>query len=84
MNEQAFADSALFSRIRPWKEFRTGAAHIFPTESSLRWFIRTHEPELVASGSLLKLPRGNFVDPVAFQAVAINLMRHRSDLGAGA
>lgn len=73
---------ALLARIRPWREFRQQLPHVFPTEASLRWFIRQHERELVATGALLKLTRGNFVDPDAFHAVAINLLRQVGMQGA--
>lgn len=83
MIEQAQgADAALFERVRHWTEFRASAAHLFPTDAALRWFIRTHTAQLIAAGALLKLPRGNYVDPVAFRAVAINLMRQSGEQGA--
>ena len=66
---------AQFRRLRHWKVFRLEASHLFPTNDSLRWFMRMHEHELVASGSLLKLPRGNFIDPEHFAATAIGLMQ---------
>ena len=68
------SDAALFRRIQPWREFRLAAAHLFPTESSLRWFIRKHGTELVDSRSLLKLPRGTYIDPEPFRATAMRLM----------
>ena len=84
MSDQIVSDAALFERIRFWKEFRLQAEQIFPTDSSLRWFIRTHEQALVASGVLLKLPRGTYIDPEPFRAAAINLMRYRSIHGVRA
>lgn len=76
MSSQVAADALLFGRIRYWKIFRQQADHLFPTDDSLRWFIRKHESALVASGVLLKLPRGTYVDPEPFCAAVINLMRH--------
>jgi hypothetical protein len=64
-----------FERIRYWKVFRASAQHLFPTDDALRWFIRKHEKELVSTEALLKLPRGNYVDPEVFRQVAIDLMR---------
>lgn len=75
MTDQITSDSDLFARVRRWKDFRLQAQHLFPTESALRWFIRQHEQALVNAGVLLTLPRGHFVDPIPFQAVAINIMR---------
>ncbi len=75
MSDQVIADAAQFARIRFWKEYRENAANLFPTEACLRWFMRKHERALVASGVLLKLPRGTYIDPVPFSAAALNLMR---------
>lgn len=78
MSTQIEADAALCKRIQPWKDARQELANLFPTDSALRWFIRKHEPALVATGVLLKLPRGTYIDPVPFAAAALNLMRHGS------
>jgi hypothetical protein len=75
MVDQVSSDASLFSRVRFWKSFRLQAENLFPTDDSLRWFIRKHEQALVASGVLLKLPRGTHIDPEPFCAAAINLMR---------
>jgi hypothetical protein len=82
VSDQVTADAAQFARIRFWKEYREQAANLFPTESALRWFIRKHEQALVASGVLMKLPRGTYIDPVPFSAAALNLMRHGAANGA--
>jgi hypothetical protein len=71
-------DAALFERVQYWKEFQPEAKNLFPTESALRWFIRQHEQALVDLDVLLKLPRGNYIDPEPFRAAAINLMRRSS------
>ena len=76
MTDQILDDAALFGRIRHWKEFRATAGHLFPSDNSFRWFIRTHEQALLDSGVMLKLPRGNYLDPDRFPAVAMRLMRH--------
>jgi hypothetical protein len=81
MNDQMLADAALFRRIRYWKEFREGVTHLFPTDGALRWFIRQNEETLVASGVLLKLPRGNYIDPEPFRAAAMRLMQHGGPMG---
>lgn len=75
MQEQMVKDAALFERVRHWREFRAGAPHLFPTDNALRWFIRQHETELVSAGVLLKLARGNYVDPTPFKALSMNIMR---------
>ncbi len=82
MNENITADAALFERIRYWRDFRRETGHLFPTDGALRWFIRCHERALLSAGALLKLPRGNYVDPVPFRATAINLMRQAPQFGS--
>lgn len=74
--DTVFEDAELFARVRAWKDYRQEAENVFPTEHALRWFIRKHESQLVALGVLLKLPRGTYIDPVPFSAVAMNLMRY--------
>lgn len=73
----------LYERIRPWRQFREDANHLFPTESAFRWFIRTHEHALLSCGALLKLSRGNYIDPAPFRAAAIGLMRAPSVVASG-
>ena len=75
MKTQTEADAAQFERVRHWKTFRAEARNLFPTDDALRWFMRQHEAALVTAGALLKLPRGNFIDPGPFKAMALNLMR---------
>jgi hypothetical protein len=75
MTHDTTSTSERFARIRYWKEFRISAQHLFPTDDALRWFIRKHESALVRTEALLKLPRGNYLDPEIFRLVAIDLMR---------
>jgi hypothetical protein len=82
MTEKMLADAALFERIRYWKDFRPSAGHLFPTNDSLRWFIRSHEPALLAAGALFKLTRGSFIDPEPFRAIALALMNVSGSRGA--
>ena len=58
--------TALFMRIKPWKEFRSEAKHLFPTDSALRWFLRTHDAALAQAGAVVKLRRGLYIDPPTF------------------
>jgi hypothetical protein len=81
MDKQREEDVDLFGRIVPWKQFRQQAAHLFPTESAFRWFIRTQDRNLVRAGALLKLTRGNYIDPKPFMATAVDLMRLSSSKG---
>ncbi len=82
MSEQVMADAAQFSRLLHWKDYRKQVANLFPTDSALRWFNRTHEQALLAAGVLIKLPRGTYIDPVPFSAAALKLMREGHFQGA--
>lgn len=68
-------DAALFARLRHWKDILPETKNVLPSEHALRWFLRCHEPALVSAGALLKLPRGTYIDPERFKAVALSLMR---------
>jgi hypothetical protein len=68
-------DTDLFDRLRHWKDFRKSVVHLFPTDPSLRWFMRSHEKALQDAGAVIKLGRGNFIDADRFKAVAVPLMR---------
>jgi len=70
---------SLFERIRPWKEFRNSAKHLFPTDDSLRWFLRTNGRALEEAGALLKLGRGVYIDPEQFKSVALSLMQQPAE-----
>ena len=69
------SDAAIFDRIRYWKDSRSSAAHLFPTNDSLRWFLRCHDKALRESGAVLKLAKGTFIDPESFRTVALPLMQ---------
>jgi len=70
--------TALFMRIKPWKEFRSEAKHLFPTDSALRWFLRTHDTALAQAGAVVKLRRGLYIDPPIFMSSALDLLREAS------
>ena len=68
-------ETDLFDRLRHWKDFRKSACHLFPTDDSLRWFLRSHEQALTEAQAVLKLGRGTFIDGDRFRAVAVSLMK---------
>jgi hypothetical protein len=71
----AQSNTDLFDRLRHWKDFRKTASHLFPTDDSLRWFMRSHEQALADAKAVLKLGRGTFIDGDRFRAVAVPLMK---------
>ncbi|MEP7248025.1 MAG: hypothetical protein ABI885_30665 [Gammaproteobacteria bacterium] len=84
MDRVLIDQAALFRRIRPWKDFLPEVSHILPSAGSLRWFIRCHEQELLASGAVLKLARGIYIDPERFSVIAITLMQESMSCGSSA
>ena len=53
-------------------EYREQRQHIFPSQSSLDWFLRKHRKGLVESGALLMLTGRWFVDPFSFDAYMVS------------
>lgn len=47
----------------------------FPTEQSLRWFIRNHRSELVQAGALIALTNRLRFHPENFQRAAVDIGR---------
>lgn len=45
----------------------------FPTEQSLRWFVRNHRSELVQAGALIALTNRLKFHPANFQRAAVNI-----------
>lgn len=47
----------------------------FPTEQSLRWFVRNHRGELVQAGALISLTNRLRFHPANFQRAAVDIGR---------
>lgn len=54
-------------------EYRAARAHIFPSDLSLHWFMRTRRAGLVQAGAMLKVGGRIFVDERAFDAAVLEL-----------
>lgn len=54
------------AQLAPLTEYREQRQHIFPSQSSLDWFVRKHRPALVQAGALLMLTGRWFADPPKF------------------
>ena len=77
----ATKNAAVFDRLQHWKHFRPTADHLFPTNNSLRWFLRTNAAALHEAGAVLKLARGTYIDPEPFRGVAISLLQSAATRG---
>lgn len=60
-----------------------GIGGTFPTQDSLRWFVRQHRDELIERGALISITGRLRFHPVLFQQVAIEIGRRHAKL-AGA
>jgi hypothetical protein len=57
------------------KSFQALRANIFPSEPSIRWFVRRHKAALVKAGALVMLRGRWHVDPSAWDSVLPRLLR---------
>ncbi len=67
-----------FVRTRDWQKKNGGS--LFPTFSSLEWFIRSHYRELVASGEFIprRGSQGSLIG-IGFDTVVVNILRNRTE-----
>jgi hypothetical protein len=72
MNELPDAGAPL-SRLRTLADYQSERSHVFPSESSLQWFVRRHKAALVDSGALLMLAGRKVVEPQAFDRVVMKV-----------
>ena len=52
-------------------DYLSAAKNVFPSEASLKWYIRRHRQDLIAAGALLIINRRSLIDPPRFDAVVI-------------
>jgi hypothetical protein len=68
----------LVSQVIRLEKYREERKHLFPTEGSMDWCVRRHKARLVSGGALL-LMRGTWhVNPVAFDAVLVEIMQEEA------
>lgn len=53
--------------------YREQNTHVFPSASSLDWFIRQHRTELIQSGAIVKIAKRWLVAPTVFDTTAIQI-----------
>ena len=56
-----------------WRELRAMFPEIFPTEYSLQWFIRRHQQQLAAGGSIIHITGRLRAHPQRFSQVAVQI-----------
>lgn len=68
------APSAL-DNLQRIEAYQRTASHVFPTVSSLRWFIRVNRAELLDAGALAQLAGCVMIDGPRFTAKALEIGR---------
>ena len=60
--------------------YQESRKHLFPSQQSLQWFMRTHKRELVEAGGLLLIAGRNVIAPAAFDALVLEDGRRKAGL----
>lgn len=58
-------------RLRTLDEYGADRVQVFPSKTSMTWFVRKHKQNLVAAGALLMIAGRWFVDPEKFDAFVL-------------
>lgn len=64
--------STPLSRVMSLDAYRAGREHIYPSDTSLRWFIRTKREQLLAKSALLMLNGRLMIDAGPFDQVVLD------------
>jgi hypothetical protein len=72
-------EGSKLDRLIPKAAYRErGRTHIFPSQSSLDWFIRSNRSALISGEALVIVGRrGSLVDPIAFDEVVQRVLFNR-------
>ncbi|WP_427914830.1 hypothetical protein ACPWT1_07935 [Ramlibacter sp. MMS24-I3-19] len=60
------------SRLLLLDEYGATRTNVFPSKTSMTWFLRRHRSDLIASGALLMLAGRWFVHPDKFDAYVLD------------
>ena len=55
-------------RLKALQEYAAERAHVFPSKTSMQWFVRQHKETLITVGALLMISGRWFVDPEKFDS----------------
>jgi hypothetical protein len=65
-------NSSPLSRFVAVADYRRGREHIYPSDGSVRWAVRTHRETLVANSALAVLNGRLHIDPEPFDKVVLD------------
>ena len=68
--------------LTPTARYAQERRHLFPSDESIRWFLRQHKPELVEAGALLMVAGRWMADPSRFDAKVIEIGRRLAQRAA--
>lgn len=63
--------SGNLSGLKTLQDYGSEREHIFPSKTSLSWFVRRHKTELVDAGALLMIAGRWYVDPDKFDSYVL-------------
>jgi len=61
--------------LMPMLDYQQSRAQVFPSEESLRWFVRARRSELLDAGALLMVAGRKVISPEEFDAVVLDVGR---------
>lgn len=53
--------------------YKAQRQHLFPSETSLAWYIRRNRAELVKAGALLIIGKRQYINPAPFDQVVVRI-----------
>jgi hypothetical protein len=54
-------------------DYQAARANVFPSEESLRWFVRQHRDELIAAGAIVAPAGRKLISPQAFDKAVLSI-----------
>jgi hypothetical protein len=59
-------------RLRALQDYAAERVHVFPSKTSMQWFVRQHKEILIRKGALLMISGRWFVDPEKFDSYILS------------
>ena len=69
-------------RLKPLQDYGAKRVHVFPSKTSMDWFLRQHKQSLIKGGALFMICTRWFVDPERFDAYVLDEGRRAANARA--
>lgn len=69
------------SSLTPTTTYAQERRHLFPTDESIRWFVRRHKLELIQAGALLMVSGRWLADPAILDEKVVEIGRRIAERG---